>query len=289
MAERGAGRKRPREQPLQQQQQSKPLTPERVGGAQLPSESANGHKRVAARTADASSQTSPPASPRASGDDAVDLSSLLLLPSAHEQSSIDCTGDWLAWVQLSGFTQSNTPAAAAAAESAASATTAAVAIGSAAVSSAALTRSLPSPLPAAYHSSLLSSPAFPLRATESAGGSSPYTASSPPRRLAASESGRNASGQPSSEGEAARRASEERVDTLHAVAVAVAPSTASMSHLRPSSAVVLPLSGLHAPLVDTHRRLLQAPHSALAQRPPLLLPWMNKQAAASSASRSHTS
>ena len=270
MAERGASRKRPRGPALQQQLQSKQLTVERE--AHLPSETANGHKRVTVRTADASSQTSPPASPRASGEDEADLSSLLLLPSAQSQVSIDSTSDWLTWVQLSGFAQSSAPVATAATETATTSTaTAAVHTGGAPVNSAALAISSPSPLPAAYHSSSVYSSAFQLRARETAGGS-PSSASSHEAREASS-----------SGGGAARRGVEERGDTLHAAA----PSTASMLHLRPSSAVVLPLNGLHAPLVDTHRRLLQAPHSASAQRPPLLLPWMNKQAIASSASRNY--
>ena len=235
---------------------------------------------AAVRVTDASTQTSPPPSPRKSGEDEVDLSCLLLQP----QQIFDSI-DWLAWVQLSGFTRSNATSIA---------TTAAM-TGTAAATAG------PAPTPAS--SSPLSDPPS-TSVSYSASSLAPYGArgisSTPmPRQLSAvarpNTSFVAAAGLMSTadmSGECAHTVREpkrtpEGTSGPSDSSLPSAVTSSSMFHLRPSSAVVLPLNGLRAPLVDTHQRQPpHAPHVNGLSRP-ALLPWMNKPAAAAVSYRTH--
>ena len=271
MAYNGRTRKRRRQQP-QQQQQTRQLSE-----AALPTESVNESQQAVARGKDAATQTSPPRSPSTADDDSADLSSLLLQPHSSPQQPIDSPGAWLAWLQLSGFTQSAVPAA-----TTSSTTTAATVPGAASAASP----QPPSSSSAAFSTSSLSSSA-PSSMLPSAAAATYVSSSTPMSRRHASQLPHPSTSPPPLFGSAATSTIEHgqtrptvdgRAGRLASALPAAAPST-SMLHLRPSSAVVLPIDTFRPPLVDTHT-LPSHPSRSEASRP-ALLPWMQKQAAVS--------
>ena len=247
----------------------------------------DGPGEAVAEARDASTQTSRPPSPLAVVDEAADLSSLLLQP--HD--AIDSPSSWLAWLQLSGFTLSETLFAATAADAAdgtpAASTAAATPLPTTASPSASSQvpaastyahSSNSTPMPRHHAASAVPAPSLSSSATAM---HSKSTATATATAAVNRTDGRL-------EGEGAVRAGQQTAGVVSG-SNGFASSTASMLHLRPSSAVVLALDGLSAPLVDTQRRQyaqLAVSGSSHASRP-ALLPWMNKHAATSAPNRTH--
>ena len=279
MAERQPNRKRRR------QQQHQPQRSE----AAVQTDSTDGLNPSAARARDASTQTSPPPSPSVSGEDGVDLSLLLLQP----QQSFDSTSSWLAWIELSGFTPPEAPATTTTAATGKPAATAAAAASSPSFASS-------EPPSASSSPSVVSPSALPIgvAATTAAVNGSRSTPMARYYTPAASPVGmfgsmplatmHGAGGQAGGEGQRAEVVGGFPGAPIYSAAPASTATSTSMLHLRPSSAVVLPLDGFRAPLVDTQRPPLHAPRVNHVNRP-AVLPWMNKQPGVSSMYRNHVS